>query len=241
MNQFQQWATRWIDLAGYDGAELLDAEDRIEQVLALWQETIPGNWQRGCDEQLLRLRYRRTHTRGRPVAGGEHEIEHQILDPDPARTPTTCLGLPLIDGVNAFPLATDETGGRVGNVEADMLLLTGTSSEQTLLLVEVKSKSNDVWYAVVENLRQMKLLGDGAAGRELFSQRDRTLPDPLPATAVVLAPASFYSDRGKKEKALGPANQLIRAIRERFAVSVVLAMWDRGQRRIEPRHALGQR
>jgi hypothetical protein len=39
-------------------------------------------------------------------------------------------------------LATDSAGGRVGNVEADMLLLVGRDRDVQLLLIEVKVVSN---------------------------------------------------------------------------------------------------
>src|SRR3712207_7489533 len=54
--------------------------------------------------------------RSRP--GGEHALEHEILCPEPNRSETSCLGFPVVDGVNAVPLARDDAGGRAGNVEA---------------------------------------------------------------------------------------------------------------------------
>lgn len=71
---------------------------------------------------------------GAPRAGSEHELESQILAPDPSRTPTTVLGGRLIDGVNAFPLARDGAGGRAGNVEADLLLLVESNDSSRVIL-----------------------------------------------------------------------------------------------------------
>lgn len=125
---FHDWATRWLaeDAGAYTGSEVPNPDRRIGRLIALWHEPIPDGWCRDDDPQLTdpAVRYRRHHRRDRPKAGSEHELEHEILIPDPLTTPTRCLDAWLIDGINAVPLARDKSGGRAGNIEADMLLLT---------------------------------------------------------------------------------------------------------------------
>src|SRR5436853_253970 len=115
-NPFTGWARRWTCLAAFEGTQV--PEGRIEGVLDLWREPIPGTWKRDRDPRLLNpeKRYCRTHTGGEAVPRGEHATEHEILAPAPQTTPTVCLGARLIDGVNAVPLARDSGGGRSGNV-----------------------------------------------------------------------------------------------------------------------------
>jgi hypothetical protein len=146
-----------MELAGFQGKHV--PEGRVELVHALWREPVPGVWKRDRDPRVLRpeTRYCRTHTGGEGIPRGEHKIEHEILEPAPDLTPTTCFDARLIDGVNAVPLAKDAAGGRAGNVEADMLLLLEDEQHYRQVLVEVKDGSNHPWYAAVEALRQLRL------------------------------------------------------------------------------------
>jgi hypothetical protein len=149
--------------------------------------------------------------------------------------PTVCLGAPLVDGVNAVPLARDSGGRRAGNVEVDMVLLVCQATGLRLLLVEVKVESNNAWYAAVENLRQMRLFLASDAPRAVFHARlpEFDLPKELPTTAVVLAPVSFYTAAGAKSAAVGPANRLLETMRQNARVDAVLATWDPKSRAIE--------
>src|SRR4051812_32162776 len=101
---FREWAQRWMDLAAFEGARV--PETRIQSVTDLWRQPIPGTWKRDRDARLLdpATRYSRTHAGGAKVPRGEHRIEHEILEPPPEITPTTCFGARLVDGVNAVPL-----------------------------------------------------------------------------------------------------------------------------------------
>lgn len=157
-NPFRAWLKLWMDLACYHGRDVPGPEARTDQLIELWHTDIPGGWHRNPDPQLLdpSVRYRRGDALKGPRAGGEHELEHDVLHPDPSVTQTRCFGDRLIDGINAVPLARDPTGGRAGNVEADLLLLTRNRGADRLLLVEVKTISNNAWYATVENLRQLR-------------------------------------------------------------------------------------
>lgn len=235
---FQEWSCRWIALADYRGRSVPDPEQRIEDLVALWDEPIPAGWERGRDQRVLD-RYRRyTRGNGGPSGSrrGEHVIEYDILDPSPADTPTSCFGGRLVDGVNAVPLARDLGGGRTGNVEADMLLLVEREGSYEILLVEVKRDAQNAWYAAVENLRQMKLLASGTTTRRLFHARraDLQLPDALPMTAVVLAPRDFYTAPGAKAATVAPAEELLERMRTAARVDASLATWDPVERVIAP-------
>jgi len=71
---FAAWFDQWHHMARFHGSTLPDAENRIQQVLELWDQPIPGKWKRGIDLQLLGgVRYRRGDLHA--PHQGEHAIE----------------------------------------------------------------------------------------------------------------------------------------------------------------------
>ena len=235
---FTTWAEQWLVLARYRGPGLVDVEARIEAVLELWRSPMPMGWERSDDPALLdpARRYRRTHM-GRPDGPvSEALLESEVLTPDPAVAPTTCFGSALVDGCNAVSLQRSNAlsaGRRAGNVEADMLLLTRSDSGYRALLVEVKVTSDTPWYALVENLRQLRLYSESAAAQRILRLRagELELPDPLPVTGVVLAPRSYYDAPGKKSRSVGAALRVAARMQE-AGVDCKLAVWDAGRREI---------
>ena len=214
---FAEWADHWMALAA--------APPGVESVLAHWHQPIPGPWQRDIDARLRNGRYQRSDA-GAP-RNGEHAIEHAILSAIPD---VRCFGYSVVDGVNAVPLSRDSNGGRRGNVEADLLLLLRNGDQYALALCEVKSGANDPWYAVVENLRQYKLLVSGAPVRDLFQQsRSFAIPGQLPVFGVVVAPRAFYA-----RASLPPAQQAIAALQSGGAPAIHLGVWDPDERAIVP-------
>ena len=63
----------------------------------------------------------------------------------------------MIDGVNGLPLVADQGGGKENNVEP--ILSSSIAPMQSVygVIGEVKHDANNVWYAVVQNLLQVKL------------------------------------------------------------------------------------
>lgn len=237
-SEFNVWASKWMCLAEFSGRTVPDVEERIAAIVTLWHEPIPGDgrWKRGPDPRLRTPdRYLRGKRNENHTPRGEHEIEHQILVPQPGEPEAVCLGARLIDGVNALPLAKDASGGRNGNVEADMLLLVRAERKYQRLLVEVKAKSNNAWYGVVENLRQLKLFRESEEAQGLFQVRckELALPASLPVAAVTLAPRDFYSARGAKGNSVAPAQELLVTMWAECGVEALLATWDPSQRVIE--------
>jgi hypothetical protein len=112
--------------ARYTGPNVPDLALRIEQVLQAWVAPVPDGRHRTSDARLHgpAVRYLRNHRDGAPKPGSEHELEQQILEPDLPAMRARGDGNAIVDGINALPLARDPAGGRRGNVEADMLLLT---------------------------------------------------------------------------------------------------------------------
>lgn len=211
-----------------------DLDGRIQQILQLWNLDIDPRWLRRDGEDDHRWneapaphRYRRGQSRSganaAPATRTQHEhlIERNILGDRLAEV--TCLDGLLIDGVNAIPLAKDTKG-----VEGDLLLLSKRRvGGYRLLLAEVKDGANTPWYAVIENLMQMKLLL--AHGDPLGLFRRRLAPllekvDSVDASGLVLAPATYYTD--DKRESVGPARALIAALHREHGVDIQLARWD---------------
>jgi hypothetical protein len=230
--EFRAWGRRWIELAEFEGPRLLDPERRMDEVAALWREPVPGSWQREPRKRLLdpEIRYCRSISDNGPR--GEHAIEYEILDQE--KPGTSWFGKPLVDGVNALPLAKDAGGGRSGNVEADMLVLVSTGRGHRLLLVEVKAMSNNAWYAAIENLRQLRLFKESGAAQTLFHSRrpELALPQQLPVAGVVLAPEPFYLAPRKQLGAVAPTRRLLRRMQADAHVVGHLAVWDPVERSI---------
>lgn len=155
-------------LAQYEGPTVPDVSHRIEELVRLWREEIPGSWQRGVDPQLLGPRYRRGDVDAPNL--GEHTIEHEILYQYFDRV--SCCGYKLLDGVNALPLARDAGGGRRANVEADIFLFTEREGTYRLFLCEVKADGGNAWFAAVESLRQLKLLMSSTEPLGVFAHRN---------------------------------------------------------------------
>jgi hypothetical protein len=234
---FESWAQEWLRLGSYSGPHLGDVDARIESIVNLWHQPVPGGWERDDDPALLdpSRRYRRSHP-GRP--GGpvrEALIEHEVLSPSPAVTETTCLGFRLVDGVNAVSLQRSRASSRrSGNVEADMLLLTQDAVTYRALLVEVKVTSDTPWFAAVENLRQLRLYLESPAAQRLLPTRQQQLrlPD-IPVTGVVLAPATYYTAPVKKAASVAPTRKLMDRMRAVAGHEFVLATWNSERRVIE--------
>jgi hypothetical protein len=243
---YKDWAKTFLCQGGYESSEVPDVDARIDQIVELAGSVPPvDQWERDGDRRLRdqHKRYLRGETRrtgkGPHRPRGEHLIEHNILTPDPKVTSTTSLGLPLVDGINAVPLAKDHVDRtRAGNVEADMLLLVGESSQLQLQLVEVKASSNNTWFAVVESLRQLLLFTRSNAAQEIMVDRNSALADQkLGVTGVVLAPRRFYEANGKKAKSVEPARRLINRAETELGLRCVLAvMWPEAgkEREITP-------
>jgi len=224
---FAIWRDRWTDLAEYDGPDLPNPADRIERVIRLWNEPIPGSWQRAIDPQLLKERYRRGNLDS--ARRGEHVIEFEVLCSHFDKI--SCLGHRLLDGINALPLARDNAqGGRRANVEADLLLLGERNGSHRLFLCEIKDASNNAWYAAVESLRQLRLFLASPASQSIFIHRGlvSTLPAATPVTALVLAPESFYTYPGKRHNSVAPARELLSRLAPVLPArsSAELAVWD---------------
>lgn len=113
-----------------------------------------------------------------------------------------------------------------------MLLLVEGNQGRGLLLVEVKTTANNAWYAVIENLRQLKLFMNSSSAQAIFTAPHPDSGDLASPEGIVLAPQSFYSARGAKQRAVAPTRHLISRIAEAAHVRIRLGIWDPAHRSI---------
>jgi hypothetical protein len=236
-DSFGTWASLWLEIGGNRKTHLTDMDARIEMLVRLFRAPVPGTWQRGPSDNPARLLGAERYTRGdkQDPHPGEHRIEHDLLCQFFADVDFLGGGK-LVDGVNAFPLARDAGGGREGNVEADLLLLVRNANEFRIFVCELKHNPDSAWYAAVENLRQLKLFLSNEFAQTFFHARnpDLKLPERLPVSGLVLAPATFYRQSGRKADALEAVGRLRERLAEAVGVDQRLAVWDRAGRRVLP-------
>lgn len=232
------WLDAWWREAEASGTSVSDVDGRIARLLELWKTQIGNAWWRAGDRRLLGCRYRRGDANS-PRAG-EHRIEAEVLC-DPLAGLRYFAG-EIVDGVNAVPLARDTRGGRSNNVEADLFLLVAPPvGDPHVVIAEVKAESNHAWYAVVENLLQLRLAHENPEVATVFDRRREALAlthemNPRALRGLVLAPQPFYASRSKRESQKGnavpPARRLCAAFAEQLGVTVELGVWDAPTRTI---------
>jgi hypothetical protein len=231
-NSFRAWASRWMALASFTGKFVPDAESRIDELVDLWNGPVPGIWERSLETLPPRLRLGRPpYSRGNAAGTrrGEHELEHEILSQ--ISTGLTMFGFSVTDGVNAFPLVRDSGGGRDADVEADLVLLRRSDVASCGWICEVKSRADNAWFAVVENLRQLKLVRESAWVTEFCETRVGQLTSPL--TGVVITLEAYYTSDGQKAGCIHTVRCLMSRLAANGLPLVQLATWDRDRAAVE--------
>jgi hypothetical protein len=222
------WSEAFLAEARFSGAQIDRLDQRILSVQKLWACPVDRTWGRGEKDDARwkvngqQRRYRRSHSELGAQRDEEHALEKAILEHH--FNDITCFGGRLVDGINAVPLC----AFKMGKVEADLLLLVREPNGRShrIFLVEAKTNSNNPWYAVVEHLRQLKLL-EVSAVKRIFHRRNPSLslPEEIPVTGLILAPGTYYSSPGQKGNAVEPARRLIADL----GIDLKLAIWDKAR------------
>ena len=121
-----------------------------------------------------------------------------------------------------------------GQRKIDVLALLEIGDKTRPLAIEMKAgTTNNCWFAVVENLQQLKLLHKYPkhllAGNRLLKSFEQ-----LPLTqsqGMVLAPPSFFDSKGQKQNSFLQAKELIAAVRKELAITILLAAFRANVRR----------
>jgi hypothetical protein len=93
------------------------------------------------------------------------------------------------------------------------------------VICEVKHDANNVWYAVVQSLLQVKLARESAGFAEFCQRRTGALAKPV--TGAIVAPRSFYTHAGRKRLTVDPARLLLNTLARDGDTPVRLVSWER--------------
>lgn len=226
---FAEWYRRWQSLADFKGAALPgdEWERRINDIIALWPQQPPGTWQRTEYQISNQCKPGCTYRRGdkaRPNPG-EHQIEHSLISGETINFLDAKYRFVPI--TNAFPCVTDVSGGRGANVEVDLLGILEAGDVAHPLICEIKDDANNPWYAVVENLRQLKLFLSNKQVNLPFlkSRYEGTRPFSSPL-GIVIAKSGYFSKPGQKVNSFKAAEILIDRLKAKHSdARVMMASW----------------
>jgi hypothetical protein len=225
---FHDWSTQWAQGRQYTGTQISEQAlpSRIKSVINLWNLEMPLAWERG-DWAFLQQRGFRRGDEHDPQP--EHKLERELFDLRVWEVKGGTLPMHLYPELNEISFGNQGDGQR----KIDVLALLRIEDRTTPLAIEMKGKStNNCWFAVVENLQQLRLLRSYPQSRlalnpwlEPFEQ--------LPLShswGMVLAPPSFFDAKGQKQNSFRQAKELIRALRNELEVIILLAAFNNNVR-----------
>ncbi|MFH1021771.1 MAG: hypothetical protein V1809_00105 [Planctomycetota bacterium] len=182
------WSNAWISLMKSPG--------EYKEVIEQWQEPIQPCWKRKFWK--VELGYRKNSEKDR----GEQKHERALLGRK------GCIGFktialrggqyPFLGIYSDMRLASDfrERKAR-GQFIADAFGITYIGGRWHPLAVEVKDTNQNVWYAIVENLRQIRMLRANETNMNAFLS-EIGLDKANGAWGMVLAPRKYY-ERCKRD------------------------------------------
>ncbi|MTD44896.1 hypothetical protein GKE82_11480 [Conexibacter sp. W3-3-2] len=219
--ELAEWIAEWTLAAKFTSPHIDNVDARIASVLALCDLPVDPSWPRpeAEDHKWSTGPYRRGD-RLEPTSP-ERIVEHQILGAgDQVADGRTCFGGAVVDGINAIALTLTP------KIEADLLLLVDHDGEHRLYLAEAKAMANTPWYATIELLRQLRLFTASGHAADYFHRQDSSIPQALPVTGLVLAPAGYYTAAGQRSNSVEPAQRLIAKVCSETDIDIRLATWD---------------
>ena len=213
---FQKWSSKW------DSAK--KAKGEVEAIIDLWKQPVPD-----CAKRLnwkLELGYRKTH-KGLPC--GEQKIEKQLLGSKnhfsfrklviKGNTSHTFIGV-----YNDMRCAPDYGSKKtIGQVIADAFgLILDDKGVIRPICVEVKVTDANPWFALVENLKQVKLMRFNEKELNRFLS-ELHLPNAKGTWGIVLAPETYYT---KHKEALAQAKKLLVELKSRTEARIAFCTSD---------------
>ena len=235
---FSSWRDKWQALAEFEGDSVPDVLERTQSIVRLLSGT--SHWHRKDMPPRL-LSVCPWYSRGdrNKKRTGEHEIEFKLFAIQKTNK-IQCVKRDFFVLANAYPLA----HGR--RVEADVVAVACGVAGIEIYVVEAKHNADNPWYALVENLRQVKLFQDNLKWNWEFLKKTFSefllmkgvsksfLETTPPVRGMVLAPPVYYTKRGQKSNAVQPAQELVNRVASELNVQVLLTKWQEGQTIIEP-------
>lgn len=223
-----KWHESWKELMWYKGRELQNSDEKISKVIQHWAQPIPEEAlveSLSIRKRLLDNNLRYTRGYGASANRGEYALERQILLESHPYGQTK-----LIDGINGVNLGRGIVGQRRKHaVEADLLLVEHHKQGMRLIVGEVKKSDQNAWYAVIENLRELKLVyAQENRIKKIFESRGLHFDEKFIITGAVIAPYEFYIQKHKKANATKLAKKLIEEMSLHHQIVIELLIWQDG-------------
>jgi hypothetical protein len=180
IKQFKDWSAKWDA-----GRKIIHAG----KILKLWQQPMPRHWEREIWEGRLGYR-KRSDNKGEKcierilLKGGSNGFKLMFSDQE-------IIANYRVDGIyHNMPLANQ----RKGQVIADAFGILETGKSVRPLFIEVKVAANDPWFALVENLQQIRLARACAQKIQAFVHENTEYRVDRGVWGLILAPESYYEN-----------------------------------------------
>lgn len=208
---FTEWSGRWK-------GERKNVQ--VEIILDLWQAPLPRQWERAVWEG--RLGYRK-----RSDQRGEQKIERLLFDNRSGGLRLSFKGRETqqdqecrIEAIyHNMPLANQQPG----QVLADAFGVLTMPDIQRPLLIEVKVDAQNPWFALVENLQQVRLARACAQKIKDWVHERTGRQVERGIWGLVLAPSNYFR---KHAKSLADAKELLNELKRRTQARIAFGISD---------------
>ena len=210
INQFSDWSYEWKT----EGRKKID----VDKILKLWNQRMPRHWERKIWDGELGFRKRTTQA-------GEKKIEKQLFDSGAKGFRVSFLGRETksdyrVEGIyHNMPLANQGKG----QVIADAFGVLDAGISIRPLFIEVKVAANDPWFALVENLQQVRLARACARKIQDFVHKNSKYQVERGIWGLVLAPREYYK---KHAIILAKCKPLLTTLKEKTRARVAFGITD---------------
>ena len=209
IKQFKDWSAEWKG-----ERKKIDAD----QILKLWQKPMPRDWEREIWEGKLGYRKRSDNkgeqcTEKELFSGGSNGFELVFSG---QQTNANYRIKPIYHNM---PLA----NRRKGQVIADAFGVLETAKSVRPLFIEVKVAANDPWFALVENLQQIRLARACAQKIQAFVHENTEYRVERGVWGLILAPKGYYE---KHFDNLAKCRPLLDALKQNTRARVAFGISD---------------
>jgi hypothetical protein len=225
---YREWSAKWAQERQYSGIQISTQALplRIKNVLNLWNIETPLAWERQ-DWAFLKQRGFRRGDEDNPQP--EHKLEKELFAIPTWEVKGGNERMNFIPELNEISFGNQRSGQR----KIDVLAILKINDRPIPLAIEMKGKiTNNCWFAVVENLQQLRLLR--SYPQSCLAVNGWLKPfEKLPLSetcGMVLAPLPFFHAKGQKRNSFGQARELLRAIRQELGITIFLAAFSKDTR-----------
>jgi hypothetical protein len=209
IEQFNDWSARW---------KAERKENEVLKIVNLWQQPLPRDWEREIWKGKLGYR-KRSENKGEQFTEkgmfNEETNGFKLMFAD--NEPDSEYRIEAI--YHNMPLANQ----RKGQVIADVFGVLQADERVRPLLIEVKVTANDPWFALVENLQQIRLARACAHKIQEFVQVNSKHRIKGGVWGLIIAPGSYYE---KHLGSLAKCKSLLHVLKKNTRARVAFGISD---------------